>query len=268
MSPNEPTSESSPLLIARRQDGICTITLNRPAQLNALDGALVQALEDAFTELAYDAQVRVIILTGSGQRAFCAGADLKERASMSAAQVQRRLDDYGRCFGAIERCPKPVLCAINGAAFGGGLELALACDLRLMSEQARVGLTEVKLGIIPGAGGTQRLPRLIGPARAKELIFTGARVDAQRALALGLVNDVAPPHALLERAYALAAQMLDSAPIALAQAKIAIDAGLQADLQTGLQLEARAYAVTLPTEDRAEGLAAFAQRRRPEFRGR
>ena len=249
-------------------EGICTVTLNRPDQLNAMNGELIDFLWHTFYELAYDDQVRVVILTGAGQKAFCVGADLKERKTMTPLQVRKRIDDYGKCFGAIEQCPKPVICAINGYAFGGGLEMALACDIRLMNSKTKIGLTELKLGIIPGAGGTQRLPRLIGPARAKQLIFTGERVDAQRAMHLGIVNEIAEPDALLDQARQLASKMLDSAPIALAQAKIAIDGGLQTDLQTGLMLESRAYAVTIPTEDRLEGLAAFAEKRKPNFQGK
>lgn len=252
----------------QEHEGICVVTLNRPDKLNALNGALVDGLREVFTELGYRDDVRVVILTGSGEKAFCAGADLKERATMSANQVRKRIDDYGRSFGEIERLAKPVLCAINGYAFGGGLELALTADIRLMASETKIGLTELKLGIIPGAGGTQRLPRLIGASRAKELIFTAARVDAERALSLGIVNHIAPREHLLERAIALAAQMLDSAPIALAQAKIAIDAGLQADLETGLKIESRAYAVTIPTEDRLEGLNAFKEGRKPIFKAR
>lgn len=247
--------------------GICTITLNRPDALNAMDGELVDFLWHHFYEMAYEPDVRVVILTGAGERSFCVGADLKERKGMDAMQVRKRIDDYGRCFEAIDSLPKPVICAINGFAFGGGLELALACDLRLMSTQAKVGLTELKLGIIPGAGGTQRLPRLIGAARAKQMIFTGERLNAERALEMGVINEACAPDDLMPRAHALATMMLDSAPIALAQAKLAIDAGLGTDLRTGLKLESRAYAVTIPTKDRIEGLEAFAQKRKPNFKG-
>lgn len=252
----------------REHQGVCVVTLDRPDKLNALNGPLVEGLAEVFTALDYRDDVRVVILTGAGDKAFCAGADLKERATMSESEVRKRIDDYGRSFGEIERLSKPVLCAINGYAFGGGLELALTADIRLMASETKIGLTELKLGIIPGAGGTQRLPRLIGASRAKELIFTAARIDAQRALELGIVNHIAPREALLDRARELAAKMLDSAPIALAQAKIAIDAGLQADLATGLKIESRAYAVTIPTEDRIEGLEAFKQGRKPVFKAR
>lgn len=250
------------------EDGICVVTLDRPEVMNALNGELVDWIWHTFYELAYEDEVRVVILTGAGEKAFCAGADLKERASMSELEVRKRIDDYGRSFGAVASLPKPVICAINGYAFGGGLELALAADLRIMAAETKVGLTELKLGIIPGAGGTQRLSRLIGASRAKELIFTGERCDAERALSLGVVNAIAPRAELLDEAKAMARRMLDSAPIALAQAKIAIDAGMQTDLATGLVIESRAYAVTVPTEDRIEGLAAFKERRKPSFKGK
>ena len=250
------------------EEGICTVTLNRPESLNALNGELVDWLWHTFYTLAYDEDVRVVILTGAGEKAFCAGADLKERATMSPKDVRKRIDDYGKCFGAVAHLPKPVICAINGYAFGGGLELALAADLRLIASETKVGLTETKLGIIPGAGGTQRLPRLIGVARAKELIFTGRRLSAHEALDFGIVTSVVPRADLMARAKDLAMEMVTSAPIALAQAKIAIDSGMQTDLATGLAIEASAYAVTLPTQDRREGLEAFAERRPPRFVGR
>ena len=187
---------------------------------------------------------------------------------MSEAEVRQRIDDYRGCFGAIDDLPKPVICAINGYAFGGGLELALCADIRLVDAETKVGLTETRLGIIPGAGGTQRLPRLIGASKAKELIFTGARVDGERAERLGIANRAVPRDELLDAAIEMAEQMLLSAPIALQQAKIAIDAGMQCDLETGLEIESRAYAVTIPTEDRQEGLEAFREKRKPDFKGK
>ncbi|MFW5968120.1 MAG: enoyl-CoA hydratase-related protein, partial [Persicimonas sp.] len=231
-------------------DGVCTITLDRPDAMNALNGALVGQLWHEFYELRHDDRVRVVILTGAGEKAFCAGADLEERRSMSEAEVTKRIDDYRGCFGAVADLPKPTIAAINGYAFGGGLELALACDLRIVARQTKVGLTETRLGIIPGAGGTQRLPRLIGASKAKELIFTGARLSGEEAEAYGIANDVVDADEVMKRAHELASEMLKAAPIALAQAKIAIDGGMQCDLQTGLELESRAYAVTIPTEDR------------------
>ena len=249
-------------------DGICTVTLDRPDALNALDGPMVEALGEIFYELRYDDAVRVAILTGAGERAFCAGADLKERKEMTEVEVRQRIDDYREVFGRIAALPKPTICAINGYAFGGGLELAMACDLRVVAENTKVGLTELRLGIIPGAGGTQRLSRLIGVARAKELIFTGARITGERAAQIGVANYAEADDEVMDRARELAGQMLLSAPIALAQAKRAVDTGAEVDLASGLELESTAYAVTLPTEDRQEGLAAFKEKRAPEFKGR
>ena len=249
------------------EDGVCVITLDRPQAMNALNGELVNHLWHTFTSMRHDPAVRAVVLTGAGDRAFCVGADLKERREMSERQVRERIDAYAGCFRAIETLPKPVICAINGYAFGGGLELALACDMRVVGIETLVGLTELRLGIIPGAGGTQRLPRLIGAARAKELIFTGARITGARAAELGVVNDAVAQDAVMTRALELARATLHSAPIALAQAKIAIDAGMQTDLTTGLEIESRAYAITLPTKDRLEGLAAFKEKRPPVFTG-
>lgn len=250
------------------EDGILTVTLDRADAMNALDGELVDYLWHTFYQLRSDDDVRIVVLTGAGSKAFCAGADLEERREMSDAETQQRIDDYRRCFGAVADLPKPVIGAINGFAFGGGLELALACDLRVVDESTKVGLTETKLGIIPGAGGTQRLPRLIGAAKAKELIFTGRRISGERAAEIGIANKAVPSGEVLVRAGELAGEMADSAPIALAQAKRAIDAGLQADLETGLEMESRAYEVTLGTEDREEGLEAFREGREPEFEGK
>lgn len=248
-------------------DGICTVTLNRPDRMNALDGALLEALGETFRDLDEADDVRVVILTGSGERAFCVGADLKERKGMSESAVRRRIADYRVVFDRIAALSKPVICGINGYAFGGGLELAMACDLRVVAQETQVGLTELRLGIIPGAGGTQRLSRLVGVARAKELIFTGARFSGQRAAELGVVNYAEPAAEVLTRCRKLAEEMLLSAPIALAQAKVAIDTGAEVDLQSGLDLESVAYAVTLGTSDRLEGLAAFKEKRKPEFKG-
>jgi methylglutaconyl-CoA hydratase len=184
----EPISDHKPLAKEVTDDGICTLTLDRPDAMNSLNGALVQSLRDTFYDLRYDPSIRVVILTGGSGPAFCAGADLKERQGMTEAQVRQRIDDYRITFDMIASLPKPTICVINGYAFGGGLELALACDIRLVASDTKVGLTELRLGIIPGAGGTQRLTRLIGVARAKEMIFTGANVTGVRAAELGLAN--------------------------------------------------------------------------------
>ncbi len=259
---------SETLLKTVDQDGICTLTINRPEAMNSLNGELVQALREQFYQLRFDDSVRVVVLCGGEGPAFCAGADLKERCQMSEADVHQRIDDYRIAFDLIASLPKPTICAIDGYAFGGGLELALACDLRVVAADTRIGLTEVQLGIIPGAGGTQRLTRLIGVARAKELIFTGARIGGIRAAELGIANYAEQPGKLMGRVRSLATDMLMSAPIALKQAKFAIDSGMDVDLRTGLDLERAAYSVTLPTEDRLEGLEAFREKRKPKFQGK
>jgi enoyl-CoA hydratase/carnithine racemase len=250
------------------EDRICTVTLQRPDALNALNGELVDHLWHVFHSLRHEPDVRAVVLTGAGKKAFCAGADLEERRGMSERETLERIEDYRGCFGAVADLPKPVIAAVNGYAFGGGLELALACDIRVADAETTLGLTETKLGIIPGAGGTQRLPRIVGASKAKELIFTGRRISGERAAEIGLVDYAAPSAEVRERARTLAGETTDSAPIAIEQAKRAIDAGLQADLETGLEIESRAYAVTLPTDDRQEGLDAFREDREPEFEGR
>lgn len=246
---------------------ICTITLNRPDKMNALNEELLGHLWHTAYELQQRDDVRVVILTGAGQKAFCAGADLEERRQMSESDTRQRIRDYKRCFGAFEELPKPVIAAINGYAFGGGLELALCCDLRLVAEETKLGLTELKLGIIPGAGGTQRLPRLVGLATAKRLIYTGARISGRKASELGIATEAYPADELLDETRELAEQMLDSAPIAVGQAKKAMNRGIETDLQTGLAIENEAYEVTLGTEDRLEGLEAFKEGRKPNFKG-
>jgi enoyl-CoA hydratase/carnithine racemase len=259
--------ETETIRTSTDDEGVCTVTLNRPDALNAMNGELVDFLWHTFRSLRHDDDVRVVILTGAGDKAFCVGADLAERREMSEDDTRERLDDYRGAFDAIADLPKPVICAINGYAFGGGLEMALCCDIRVVNRETKVGLTETKLGIIPGAGGTQRLPRLIGEAQAKELIFTGRRISGEKATSIGLANRAAEPGDVREAARELAGDMLDSAPIALAQAKRAIDAGMQTDLATGLDIEKAAYEVTLPTEDRQEGLEAFKEGRDPDFKG-
>ncbi len=249
-------------------EGICVLTINRPDALNAMDGELVGQLWHRFYTLDGRDDVRVIILTGAGDKAFCVGADLKERRGMSEAEVDQRLRDYRGTFRVIDTVSKPVICAINGYALGGGLEIALACDLRIMADEAVVGLTETRLGVIPGAGGTQRLPRIVGIAKAKELVFTAAKLDAAAALDIGLVNRVAPRANLLDAARTLAREIAKAAPISLRQAKIAMSRGIEVDLETGLEIEAQCYAATIPTEDRAEGLAAFAEKRAAVWKGR
>jgi enoyl-CoA hydratase/carnithine racemase len=211
-----------------------------------------------------DRSVRAVVLTGAGSKAFCAGADLKERASMSPEEVRAFLDQLRRTFRALELSDCVFVAFLNGVAFGGGTELALCCDLRVVAAEAELGLTEVKLGIIPGAGGTQRLPRLVGKGVAKELILTGRRVAAAEAVQLGLASKVGT----LDDARALAKTICENAPIAVSAAKHAVDEGAHLELDAALALEQEKYALTLGTEDRLEGLKAFAEKRPPVYRGR
>ncbi|MAQ14999.1 MAG: enoyl-CoA hydratase [Sandaracinus sp.] len=248
---------------------IAVWTLNRPDRMNALGRATVRELGRLAREAAGDDAIRAIVITGAGDRAFCAGADLKERKGMSTEDVRDFLGLYRAAFDALDRSPKPVVAAINGVAFGGGLEVALACDLRVMSPSAKIGLTEVSLAIIPGAGGTQRLPRIVGEAKAKELVLLARRLEAPEALALGLVNRVAAEgQSALECALELCAPFENAAPIAVAAALDAIDGAADLSLDAGLLHERRCYERTLASEDRLEALAAFREKRPPVYRGR
>ncbi len=249
------------------EKNIATITLNRPEAANAFSRQMLAEINEIVGELKFNASIRTVIITGSGEKVFCAGADLKERAGMTPIEVKQTVALIRQVITAVELLPMPVIAAINGAAFGGGLELALACDIRIAAETAKVGLTETSLAIIPGAGGTQRLPRLIGLGKAKELIFTAQRVDAFEANEIGLVEYVVPKEKLLQKALELANRISSNGPIAVAQAKIAINKGIEVDLLTGLEIEQMAYAMTIPTKDRIEGLTAFKEKRKPQYKG-
>jgi methylglutaconyl-CoA hydratase len=256
------------LLGVERGDGVLTLTMNRPEAANALSKGLVAALTDTFAAAAHEDDLRVVVLTGAGEKAFCAGADLKERRGMTLAETWAFLDELNALMTAVSTFPRPVIAALNGAAFGGGLELALACDLRIAAVTAELGLTEVRLGIIPGAGGTQRLARLAGVAAAKELILTGRRVSATRAYSLGIVSEVVPAEGLPAATTRLAREIATAAPLATAAAKQAIDGGIELTLEDGLALEAKCYEEVLASEDRNEGLAAFAEKRPPVYKGK
>jgi enoyl-CoA hydratase/carnithine racemase len=236
--------------------------------MNSLNFALLSALAAEIDAVRFRADVRVLVLTGAGGKAFCAGADLKERAGLSPEEVRRYIYTIRNLFTAIEYLNKPVIAAVNGIALGGGTELALASDIRVVAATASLGLTETRLAIIPGAGGTQRLPRLVGKGKAKELIFTGRRVDAVEALAIGLANKICEPSELLAECRNMAAMICETGPIAIEQAKYAINHGLETDLQTGLAIESNAYWVCIPTEDRLEGLTAFREKRKPVYKGK
>jgi len=256
------------VLLVEEKDGIAVLTLNRPEVMNSFNFALLNSLKEQVDALKFNTNVRVVIITGADRKAFCAGADLKERTTFDELQVKEFIFTIRNLFTSIEHLNKPVIAAINGVALGGGTELALACDIRIAAMNASMGLTETRLAIIPGAGGTQRLPRLIGRGKAKELIFTGRRVDAREALQIGLVNQIYDPESLLTECQKMAAMICETGPIAIEQAKYAINYGLETDLHTGLGIESNAYWVTIPTEDRLEGLAAFQEKRKPVYKGK
>lgn len=247
---------------------IALVTINRADVLNAFNYETLLELQEIVEEIRVNQDVHVVIVTGAGERAFSVGADLKERKDLSSDQVKRNLHKINDVFSAIDQLPQPTIAAINGYAFGGGMELALACDFRIAAEGAQMGLTETSLAIIPGAGGTQRLPRLIGQARALELILTAKRLTVHEAFSYGLLTKLVKKEKLLAESLKFAAQLLENGPIALKQAKFAVKNGMNADLNTGLQIERKAYEATIPTEDRLEALQAFSEKRKPVFKGK
>ena len=260
------------LLKERMEDGVLVLTLNRPEAMNCFNFDLLTALADTIREANFETGLRCLIITGAGgsdpkKASFSTGADLKERRTLSPDQVRRFIFTIRNTFTAVEQVNVPVIAAINGFAFGAGLELAMACDIRLASSNATMGLTETSLAIIPGAGGTQRLPRIVGIAKAKELIFTARRIDAKTALDIRLVNHVAEPDLLMTAALEMAREIAKNGPIGITQAKFAINYGMEASLGVALPLESKAYEVTIPTKDRVEALAAFADKRKPVFKG-
>ncbi len=259
------TEQSEHGVTVQREGGVATWTLDRPDRMNALSRATVRTLGELAREAHGDRDLRAVVLTGAGNRAFCAGADLKERKHMDEEDVRDFLALYRAAFDAIDKLDKCVIAAINGVAYGGGLELALACDLRVLACGAKVGLTEVSLAIIPGAGGTQRLTRIVGPSKAKELILMARRLEAEEAMALGIVNRVAED--ALAAAMEWAKSFETAAPIAVAAALEAIDGATELSLDAGLLHERRCYERTLASSDRLEALAAFREKRAPKYRG-
>lgn len=260
------------LLKERMEEGILILTLNRTEAMNCFNSDLLAALAEVIREANFDMALRCIIITGATgedpkKASFSTGADLKERSGMTLDQVRRFIFTIRNTFTAVEQVRVPVIAAINGFAFGGGIELALACDIRIAAVNAIMGLTETSLAIIPGAGGTQRLPRIIGIAKAKELIFTAQRIDAKTALDIGLVNRVVEPDQLMPASLEMAREIAKNGPIGVAQAKFAINNGMEASLGVALPLESKAYEVTIPTKDRLEALEAFAEKRKPVFKG-
>ena len=255
------------LVLVEREGDIVVLTINRPEVMNCLSFPTLKRLRKLCHELKSDLSVRVILITGAGDKAFCAGADLKERKTMPGERVPVFVRNIRATMDDIAALPQATIGLVNGFAFGGGTELLLACDLRIAAPHAQLGLTETSLAIIPGAGGTQRLPRLIGRARAKELILTARKIDAAEAERIGLVNRIAPAGKLRETGLEVARSISSNGPVAVRAAKSAIDNGCDLPIAQGLEVEARCYELVLPTKDRVEALAAFAEKRTPNYRG-
>jgi enoyl-CoA hydratase len=257
------------LILERRDNHILLVTLNRPEAANALNTQMGLDLMELFEGFSVDLEgLRAVILTGQGAKAFCAGGDLKQRNGMTDEAWQAQHLVFERMLRAILACPLPVIAAVNGAAYAGGCEIAAACDFIYATTEARFALTEVTLGIMPGAGGTQTLPRAVGERRAKELILSGLPFSAAEAEAWGLVNRVLPPEQLLPATLAIAERIAANGPLSVRQAKQAIHRGLQMSLADGLAFEIEAYNRLVPTEDRREGVRAFNEKRKPDFRGK
>lgn len=249
------------------ENHLAVITINRPEQLNCFDYDTLAQLEEVVDGLKLEKDIRAVIVTGAGEKAFSAGADLRERRTLNEKEVRRNVNMIRDVFTKMEELPQPTIAAVNGYALGGGLELALVCDFRIAVKEAAMGLTEVSWGIIRGAGGTQRLSRLIGTSKAKELILTARKIDAYQAYDLGIVNKVVERSHLLDASIELAEEIMKNAPLAVTQAKYAINYGSNVDVKTGLAIEAKAYEVIIPTKDRIEALEAFKEKRPPNFKG-
>lgn len=254
-------------IILEKRDGIATLTLNRPDVFNAIDEQMISEFGYAISELDKDEAIKVLIVTGTG-KAFQSGADIEELSRMNPIQILKWNQGLVENFDALEKMRQPVIAAINGFALGGGLELALACTIRVASEKARMGLPEVKIGIIPGAGGTQRLPRLVGKGVAAEMILTGDMIDAQEALRIGLVNRVVVPEELMDRCQEVARKIMRNGPIAVSLAKDAIEVGKNLPLDAAIQYAQKNCITCFATEDMKEGTAAFLEKREARFKGK
>jgi enoyl-CoA hydratase len=255
-------------LLYEKKDGIGVVTLNRPEALNALNSTVYTELYDVFEAIENDEEVRAVVLRGSGEKAFAAGSDVAEMASMNTLEIQKFMATIRKASDRIYSLTKPTIAAISGYALGGGCELAMCCDLRICSEKARFGQPEINLGLIPGAGGTQRLPRLIGVAKAKEMIFLGDMIDAATALNLGLVNKVVPPEKLMEEAMVWATKLVSKSGPVLAMAKLAINTGIDTDINSGLNVETKCDALCFATEDQKEGMKAFLEKKKVVFKNK
>jgi enoyl-CoA hydratase/carnithine racemase len=258
----------SPTVLVEREGHLAHLILNRPEVLNAIDNTLGQELSAACQALSADSSVWAVILRGAGERAFCAGADLKARRDFTPQDWAAQRELFRGMFTRLRNVPQPMIAAVHGFALGGGTELAMLADFVVASDDAVFGLTEVSLGIIPGGGGTQNLPRMIGRNRAKEMIFTARRITADEALRFGLVNHVVPRPELVRKASDIAREILNNSPFAVRQAKWAIDRGVDLPFEEGIEREHEAYLRAIASDDRREGIAAFNERREPRFSGR
>jgi len=255
-------------ILYEKKGAIAYVTLNRPKVMNALSHATWEDLEAALTEAGADDAVRGVILTGAGDKAFIAGADISELAHVSAVQAEQSSAYGQKVLNLIENLGKPVIAAVNGFALGGGCETAMACTIRIASENAKFGQPEIKLGLIPGGGGTQRMPRLVGKGRALQLILSGEMISAQEAYRIGLVNEVVPAADLITRSEAILNQIFANAPIAVRYTLEAVNKGLETTQDEGLSLEASYFGLCAATEDKKEGTTAFLEKRKPQFQGR
>lgn len=255
-------------ILVHIERGVATLTLSRPQRLNALNQQMFRELDEALDEVAANPAARILVITGAGDRAFAAGADIREFVDLSPMAALDFSQNAHRVFSKLETMPKPTIAAVNGFALGGGCELMMACDIAYAADTAKVGQPEITLGIIPGAGGTQRLSRLVGKQKAKELAMTGDMVPADEALRIGLVCKVVPAAELMVEVQKLCERILSKADVALRMIKEAIEAGAQVDLATGLEIEAKAWALCFTTEDHLEGVKAFLEKRPPNFKGR
>lgn len=267
----EPGNEVLVERLEGERKGITVISLNRPQAKNSFSRSLVETFEHVIDELEHDNGSRCVILRSSSPGIFCAGADLKERKTMSPDDASAFVTSLRELLIALEQLPMPSIAALDGHAIGGGLEMALACDMRTAAENTKLGLVETRLAIIPGAGGTQRLPRILSPALAKELIFTSRVLNGKEAKDFGIVNHVVPQNetgdAAYQRALQIAEEILPNGPVGVRMAKLAIDKGIQVDLNTGYSIEEICYSQVVPTKDRLEGLQAFAEKRKPVYKG-
>lgn len=254
-------------LIIEKKEKVCIVSINNPQALNALNSTVLEELDRAFSEIAADDGIAAVILTGAG-KSFVAGADISQMSTMNAAQG-KAFGEYGAAvFRKIELLDKPVIAAVNGYALGGGCELAMCCDIRIASAKAKFGQPEVGLGITPGFSGTQRLPRIVGPGKAKELIYTAGIIDAAEACRIGLVNKVTEPEALMDEAMEMAAKIASKAPIAVKYSKQAINKGMQTDMDTAISIEADLFGLCFSSEDQKEGMRAFLEKRAPDFKNK